>query len=970
MNSEQEKKLTQLKAAYENGFLDEGTYQAAIAGITATQAQTESGAIAQGANATAVAERGVAVGGDVNGDIITGNIYHGRPTDDPKEALRIYREVLVNSNTSLPMQGIDKNASDPTAGGNPLGLTHVYINLDTTATMDVPEEDRKERDHPSRSPEKETMPLPALQAVIQNRQLVLLGDPGGGKTTFVRHLAHALAAHHLHPDSGWLNGIPGWQEEEAALLPIVVILRDFARNLTKTLPAKADPGDLLKFILSTLDAQNLSFAADAIEQTLEAGNAMLLFDGLDEVPTQAQRIFVRDAVAAFVERYRANNRVLLTCRIMSYQKPVDGAVELRLPTDTYPSFELAPFNEEKIDQFIARWYQELARLHVVKGQDVEGVTRKFQKAVRRKDLWRLAPNPLLLTVMAFVHTHKGRLPDDRALLYQEAIDILLWRWEQIKQGGQEDTPRLRQLLNEANRADMDLQVVLWELAFAVHRQVDGDETSEKVADIGEFELVKALGKLKKVDDAPDLTWATKLVKAMKVRAGLLVERMPGVFTFPHRTFQEYMAGAHLSRQPDFATKGVALATEGDLWREVILLAVGRLVHTSFDTSKPLALVAELCPPKATDDESSWYKAWLAGDVLLDMGMERTADTSLGRELLARVRGRIADLVDGGKLTPRQRLEAGDTLARLGDKRQGVGVRVVDGVPVPDIELCIIPPGSFWMGSGDDDSMARENEKPQRSIDVPYGYGIGRYPVTVAQFRLFVEQSGYRGYYNDDLTDALEEPDNRPVRYVTWHDALAFCRWLDTVWHQQGLLPEGVTVTLPSELEWEKAARGGLRIPQEAQIISDISKVKELDEAHLLKDNRLPKRRFSWGDKPDIEKANSNNSGLGTTTVVGAYPAGVSPYGASGMNGNLFEWTRSVWGKDFSEPEFKYPYDVEENGREDVELGDEWLRVIRGGSWATSENSLRCAYRNRSYPNYRNYNLGFRVCVSPFFTDGR
>ncbi len=928
----------------------------------AIEAQLAGGGAIATEGSTAVSPRGVNVGGNVGGSVLTGdisgNVYLGKPTDDPQEALRIYRQVLIQSSGALPLRGVDVGASDPASAQSSLGLAHVYIDLDTMTQVALSAKERKKAQRAALSGEKETKPLPALQAAVANRQLVLLGDPGGGKTTFVHHLAHCLAANALHPDADWLTNLPGWPQHEADLLPIIVILRDFARSLPKSLPPKALPKHLWEFIADSLTSQNLDFAAEPMRHTLESGKAILLLDGLDEIPTQAQRIFVRDAVNAFVTRH-PGNRVLVTCRVLSYQPPAtSNDIDLRLSEKTFLPFELAPFTAEKTDNFIAAWYKELARGNVVKSQDVDGLIGKFQRAVRRADLWRLAPNPLLLTVMALVHSHKGRLPDARALLYEETVDILLWRWEQIKSGGQEDAPQLRQLLLQANLSDMDLKNVLWQLAFDAHRQVDGDADTEKVADIGELTLIKALAGL----NADDLTWGGKLVKAMKMRAGLLLERVPEVFTFPHRTFQEYLAGAHLSTLSNFSEVGTTLAEEGALWREVILLAVGRLVYLSGMTDKPLALVAELCPSTVKDDPTSWANAWLAGDVLLEIGLHRASKSSLGRDLLARVRDRIATLVAAGKLTVRQRAEAGDTLARLGDPRRGVGVHVVKGVRLPDIELCYVPPGPFWMGSGDDDAMADDNEKPLHQQNVPYGYWIGRFPVTVAQFKLFVEQSGYRNF----STLALDDPQNRPVRYVTWYDALEFCRWLEGAWRQQGWLPDGTAVTLPSEMEWEKAARGGVQLPENPLLVSDINSLRQIDSPDSLIDNPMPHRRFPWGNEPDVENGNSKETGLSTTNVVGAFPGGISPYGILSMSGHVFEWTRTIWGKSYSKPDYNYPYQPED-GRESLQRDNKLLRVIRGGSWAVDETWLRCADRYGDGPSNRSYDLGFRIVVSPFFT---
>jgi predicted NACHT family NTPase len=118
---------------------------------------------------------------------------------------------------------------------------------------------------------------------------------------------------------------------------------------------------------------------------LEKGCAVILLDGLDEIPTQKQRTFIRDAVAAFFSRYH-KSRAVVTCRKLSYQDP---AWQLQ----GFPDFELAPFDEKKIEHFIKAWYAELARLAVVKTEEATSSAGRLLQAIRRLDLWRLAPNP-------------------------------------------------------------------------------------------------------------------------------------------------------------------------------------------------------------------------------------------------------------------------------------------------------------------------------------------------------------------------------------------------------------------------------------------------------------------------------------------------------------------------------------------------------------------------------------------------
>ncbi len=637
-----EANIQQLEAMKASGAMSAELADASIAALHAqltayTAALIGDGATAQGVNAKAVGKNGILIEGNFQG-----NIYQGEDPAKDEKRLEVYREWVRRTSSSLPLRGVDVGASDPTSEQKPLGLANVYVDLDTTSRVQKKKKTDKKQAEDSteedifdqfRKSDDDSRPLAVLESVITNPKLVLLGDPGGGKSTFVNFLAHCLAANALQPEKDWLAHLPGWPQSEAASLPVVVILRDFARHFAEKLPARAEPEHLLQFITARLAAQNLSFALPLIETALDAGQAFVLLDGLDEVPTQAQRLFVRDAVRAFITRH-PKNRFLITCRVLSYQPPEKDKPDLRL--SELPTFEIAPFDGPKIERFVSAWYAELGNLGSVPAEDVPMLTARLREAVHRPDLQRLAPNPLLLTVMSLVHTHRGRLPDARALLYEETVDILLWRWEQVKLGGHESTPRLRQYLLEAGRTDVDLKRVLWQLAYEAHAAAKPDDSHEALADIPEHHILKALAALKCDEANPhgDLNWARHLVELIKVRAGLLLERQPEIFTFPHRTFQEYLAGAHLAAQADFSTLVSQLAHKDmTLWRESILYAAGKLVYVNGDVAKPLALVAELCPDEASDAETPWRLAWLAGDVLQEIGLKRVRDSVFGRDLL-------------------------------------------------------------------------------------------------------------------------------------------------------------------------------------------------------------------------------------------------------------------------------------------------------------------------------------------------
>ncbi|MBC8443605.1 MAG: SUMF1/EgtB/PvdO family nonheme iron enzyme [Deltaproteobacteria bacterium] len=959
------KRLAQLRKAYESGILDEDTYQATLAAM-GIEAEAQiivdgSGSVALNGGTSAGAG-GVAVGGDIHG-----NVYVGAPTKEPDKALRIYRRVLARSSCYLPLRGVDLGASDPECGQQRLDLARVYVDLDTKSRKSIIEDEKKSPMDEELLPERhESRPVRALEAACDNPILVLLGDPGSGKSTFLNHLALCLAAHSLEPEAGWLDRLSGWPADASDVLPIPVVLRDFARWMPEN-KKKAVPRHQWDFILNRLESQNLGFAADSIHDTLERGKALVLMDGLDEIPEQSQRSFIRDAVVAFHGRY-PDSRLIVTCRVLSYQ---DKARQLA----GFPVFEMAPFEEEKIDTFIEAWYAELARLGEVKTlAEAKGLAGKLKTAVRRTDLWRLAPNPLLLTVMALVHTHKGRLPEARSMLYEETGDLLLWRWGQIKVGGEDASPKLRKLLLEADRAEVDLKRVLWDVAFHAHQSRGADET-DTLADIEESRLETAIAEL---HPTGSLKWARSLIDTIKLRAGLLIEREPGVYTFPHRTFQEYMAGAHLAIQPDFAKLSAALASEGSFWREVVLLAAGRLVYLGGESDRPLAMVSELCPSSEKDDEVSWRNVWLAGDALLEIGLNRVQDTALGRDLLIRLRDRLSGLLQLGRLNPMERAAAGETLAYLEDPRKEV-------TTIPHMTFCIIPAGPFQMGEGED---LHPNDR------LEYNYWMGKYPVTNAQYAAFVKSGGYRerrlwteaekaevwkngkvkGRFEGDFRDhpwdfgTPFDLSNYPVVGVTWYEALAFCRWLTETWKKAKQLPNTWSVRLPTEAEWEKAARGGLELPEKPLLASIDQGLGEILPDIALVVNSRPEREFPWGettakDKPNKNRANYDDSGIGSTSAVGCFPEGVSPYGCNDMAGNVWEWTHSLWGEDWNEPAFKYPYD-QEDGREDETAGKEIRRVLRGGSFFDPVRPLRCAYRYWFSPAIRFGYLGFRVVVAP------
>ncbi|WP_129676117.1 SUMF1/EgtB/PvdO family nonheme iron enzyme [Candidatus Chloroploca sp. Khr17] len=267
--------------------------------------------------------------------------------------------------------------------------------------------------------------------------------------------------------------------------------------------------------------------------------------------------------------------------------------------------------------------------------------------------------------------------------------------------------------------------------------------------------------------------------------------------------------------------------------------------------------------------------------------------------------------------------------------QSAGATLPPWVPA----LVNVPAGPFLMGSSDADTMANDNEKPQHTLTLP-DYWIGKTPVTNAQFRPFVEGDGYtnpaywtkvgwewreeKGIGKPEYWDnAKWNGDDYPVVGVSWFEAVAYCRWLSA--------QTAHSFRLPSEAEWEKAARGT--------------------------DGRI----WPWGNTWEEGRCNSAKGFFssvgrvftGRTTPINQYPSGASPYGALDMAGNVWEWCATQYGKN-------YPYQQEDEWAEAYVERDE-ARRLRGGDYSDYQKSVRASFRYGFYPRDRyNFFFGLRV----------
>lgn len=956
MDTATQAQLALLKRLFDQGRLTAAEYEAELVALQSASAPVppeESpgisagpGAVVAGDIAAPVATEGsIAAQGHViiagaGAQVIIGEPPVETPALDPASALARYLRHVIAQNRYLTLQGIR-------SGGKlvSIELEQIYVTLRATRQRAVeadwlaeemrfaPGELAGRRSLVAGQSHTETVTVSVNEALAAHPHLVVLGDPGSGKTTLLRYLA-LLYARDLAEGDGLVShclSLP-----ESGCLPVLVPLRRLAAYLKAHRPA--DDGTegcalLLEHLRQLLAGDRVDLPPHFFDPYLEAGNAVVLLDGLDEVADPDLRRRVARLVEAFTAAYPAC-RFIITSRIVGYT----GAA--RLGGDYAPT-TVRDFSDADIAQFLHNWHLAVAVGEMGPGPSAqaraEKQTQQLLQAIQTNERVReLALNPLLLTVIALVHRDRVKLPDRRAELYAEAVDVLLGKWDEAK-----DVQELAILPDRPFDAG-DKRLLLQRLALTMHEAQQKEIAAEELRRLLGDYFHGLLPEWRQVSSAVD-----RFLKVVEERTGLLAARGEGVYGFSHLTFQEYLAALAMAARDDYVA--YTLARCGDpWWREAILLEAGFLSIQSRERVTRLIQAVADCKKES----EPYHNLVLAAEMLRDAGgsrvegeLEAEVQRRLRRELeTAPPRGRFAGiqvLLQRGltaEQLARQRIAAAEALARIGGTKYW-------SAPYGEPEWVEIPEGKFWMGTAaeriaelqaeikaasiKDEQVRRfwlitlESEGPQHQVTLPR-YWISKIPVTNAQYRLFVEASGRETPKDWENERPPKDKESHPVVNVSWYDAMAYCEWLTDV--------TGKPITLPSEAEWEKAARGN-------------------------KD----KREFPWGDRFEAARCNSYALGLNSTTPVGIFPEGASPYGVLDLSGNVWEWTRTQWGTDFWKPGIRYPY-VRSDGREAIGAGDDTMRVLRGGAFIDDERGVRCACRYDCTPDFRDLNFGFRVVV--------
>jgi formylglycine-generating enzyme required for sulfatase activity len=420
--------------------------------------------------------------------------------------------------------------------------------------------------------------------------------------------------------------------------------------------------------------------------------------------------------------------------------------------------------------------------------------------------------------------------------------------------------------------------------------------------------------------------AVRCLQHFDYRSGLLRPDADD-YVFAHLTLQEHCAGRHIALNSEDPIGLVMQHRHDDRWREPIFLGMGladplylnELLHELVDRD-------EHEQPKPVE---RWYR-----DLILaaEIGQDRdwtylqTQPRVKVKKLQSALKTGLVELLNDATqpLPVQERVRAGFLLGDLGDPRFPVSIaewqeeaeKALSGDPSG--YFCKVEPGTYIIGSSDDDPDARDDEKPQHTVTFDEPFWIARLPLTNAQWQAWVAQGGQQSNFADDSD--LNHP-NQPVVGVQWYWCRDFCRWLS--------VQTGLHIRLPSEAEWEAAARGS--------------------------DPQCYPWGEDWYDSHAATEEDRRIRGTEWSTPVGCYPAGAAPAGVLDMAGNVWEWTHTPWVPHHNPPQT-------------MQMADSAKRfILKGGSYGNDRTIVRCTVRDRDYPdNYGFYGDGHgcRVLFSP------
>ena len=588
------------------------------------------------------------------------------------------------------------------------------------------------------------------------RGLVILGDPGSGKTTHLKHLLLKVLR-----DGSESVGLPG------GLVPVLLPLRDLE---------SVDRG-LEAFIERVLSDPHLEIEAGFAGRLSRRGGLLLLLDGLDEVPGGDRRRAVANWIVDSLRTHRTDCRFVVTCRYAGYSD------DARLDED-FLELHLRPLDEKQAEEFIRTWYRIVET--GLSGDQEKAADTATQKAGELIELIRggdfrvgrvraLTRNPLLLTAICLVHRDRGRLPHQRAQLYKEAVDVLLERW------------RAGERLPATFQKD-EAEAVLQPMAHWLH-QVEGRTrgTAGELAPV----IAPALESVRRRDVEPKA-----FLEAIRDESGLLTGWSGESYGFMHLGFQEFLAAREIKNRAladPSVFSDLARRFGESWWREVGLLLVALEGGAAFEPycrelvkqpafGEKADLVAELMSDAARVSAKPFLELLdlPSGDDPCELWQRQLAAVRIVKSIAPEALDKIAN-----RLREHKCREIADLAGAPAKAPSLVRVRkLIDAVRMRE--------GTFKMGSPTEEVGRQSHEGPVHAVTLRE-FWLSVTPVTNEQYaRFLAEEKGVEEPRS--WSDGRFNQPRQPVVGVSWDEARQFCAWIGG--------------ELPTEAQWEYACRAG------------------------------------------------------------------------------------------------------------------------------------------------------------------
>lgn len=751
------------------------------------------------------------------------------------------------------------------------------------------------------------------EVLARSEKIVVTGEPGSGKSILLQYIGSVLVTAHLNNNPEIVRESLGLSSSDIPL-PIFVPLNAYAKHL-HDYSSSSDPTitTLPKFISHYLIHRHgaLSLPSDFLERLFTEGKTvLLLFDGLDEVPSEDERIIISSSINDFAQAI-PQARVVVSARANSYKG------NAMLPSD-FREMRIRPLNNSMVTQMVDRFYQAVySKDDDERHRQVNDLLSSLQQLENKRQILgqrdSFVNSPLLVRMLVVVHFNQRSLPNQRAGLYKDCIDAILMPVYHS------DTEVAVRLSRQAGTLS-DQRALYSSIAYSMHSK--GENRGRIISELEITEIVKtSLQSRYSPAKVEEIT--QEFIRVANERGGLLDEKFK-TYQFVHLAFQEFLTASHIAETRRLPSKIVDFfeqtnAITDPWWREPVLLTAGYLSLSNPDAAYEYILqLADLDNERSRTLKDRLAGLELAATAFLEWQNEGPLKAKLGIKLYEML-FKTPDIVT---VSPQLRALAGRAYAQLGEIREDVK----GSIPY----TILIPGGIFTMGFFDEDFLfvnlpSLRDGKYEVNLSP---FRISKYPVTNGQYSKFIKNGGYlnQAYWTEEgwrwrVSENATQPaywdDNRwnlpslPVIGISWYEALAYCNWLST--------NTGKKYRLPTEAEWEKASRG------------------------------TDQRFWPWGNNFDQPCANILESEIGETSIVGLFPENVSPYGLLDCAGNVWEWTSSLY-RD-------YPYSVDD-GRESISASGP--RCHRGGSWLNAKEYAHCANRDRYYPADRHYDLGFRI----------